>query len=232
MTATGGEPSMTEKQWLRSANPQAMLKFLGPQASDRKLRLFSCACCRRAWGFARAKRLKEILPLLEGFADGTKKDKDRARAEGLGAAVLGATKLDDPQQCLGGEIWRASRKELDRHECDLGELAAAAFGWAAGVTTGFAKAKKAERAQQAIVVREMFGNPFRPVTFSANWLTSTVLTLAQHIYESREFSAMPILADALQDAGCDNEELLNHLRDPKAAHVRGCWALDLVLGKK
>ena len=75
-------------------------------------------------------------------------------------------------------------------------------------------------------------NPFRPFTFSPAWRTDTVLTLAKHMYESREFSAMPILADALQDAGCDNEQILSHCRDANQVHVRGCWVVDLVLGKE
>jgi hypothetical protein len=58
------------------------------------------------------------------------------------------------------------------------------------------------------------------------------MALATGIYESRDFTPTPILADALQDAGCDCDDLLNHLRDPQATHVRGCWALDLVLGKE
>jgi hypothetical protein len=57
------------------------------------------------------------------------------------------------------------------------------------------------------------------------------MALAHQMYDGRDFSAMPILADALQDAGCDCEDILNHLRDPNATHVRGCWALDLILGK-
>ncbi|MCE9566335.1 MAG: hypothetical protein K8U57_30290 [Planctomycetes bacterium] len=80
--------------------------------------------------------------------------------------------------------------------------------------------------------REIFGNPFRPVTADPAWLTSDVVALATGIYSDRDFSAMPILADALQDAGCDSEDILNHLRDPNVTHVRGCWALDLVLGKE
>jgi hypothetical protein len=82
------------------------------------------------------------------------------------------------------------------------------------------------------IVREIFGNPFRPVHFDPAWRTDTALTIARQMYESREFGAASILADALQDAGCDADDLLNHLRDPHAAHVRGCWALDLVLGKE
>ena len=85
---------------------------------------------------------------------------------------------------------------------------------------------------EAIYIADIFGNPFRPLAFDAAWRTSDVMALAIGIYESRDFSAMPILADALQDAGCNSDEILNHLRDPHATHVRGCWALDLVLGRE
>lgn len=74
-------------------------------------------------------------------------------------------------------------------------------------------------------------NPFRPVAFDSAWRTSTAIALAQQMYESRDFSAMPILADALQDAGCDNADVLDHCRDQNATHVRGCWVVDALLGK-
>jgi len=90
---------------------------------------------------------------------------------------------------------------------------------------------KPGRLNLCAIVRDVSGNPFRPVTFSSEWRTSTVIALAKHIYESRDFSAMPILADALQDAGCDNDDVLNHCRDPQQVHVRGCWVVDGVLGK-
>jgi hypothetical protein len=79
-------------------------------------------------------------------------------------------------------------------------------------------------------VRDIF--PFRPVTLDSAWLTSTVLALAQQMYDSHDFSAMPILADAFMDSGCDNDEILNHCRDPKQVHVRGCWVVDAILGKE
>jgi hypothetical protein len=81
------------------------------------------------------------------------------------------------------------------------------------------------------LLRECVGNPFRPVTFSPSWRTDTAVSLARGMYESRDFSAMPILADALQDAGCENEDVLSHCRDEKQVHVRGCWVVDLVLNK-
>lgn len=81
------------------------------------------------------------------------------------------------------------------------------------------------------LVRCIFGNPFRPVTFAPEWRTSTVLALAQGIYDDRAFDRLPILADALQDAGCDSDDLLAHCRDERTPHARGCWAVDAVLGK-
>jgi hypothetical protein len=84
--------------------------------------------------------------------------------------------------------------------------------------------EKREHAIQAGILRDIFGNPFRPATLDSAWLTSTVVALAVQMYESRDFGAM-------QDAGCDDEEVLSHCRDPKQVHVRGCWVADLVLGK-
>jgi hypothetical protein len=80
------------------------------------------------------------------------------------------------------------------------------------------------------LMREIFGNPFRPVAFDPMWRTSDAVLLARGVYESRDFSAMPILADALQDAGCDDEVVLRHCQQG-GEHVRGCWVVDLVLGK-
>ena len=91
--------------------------------------------------------------------------------------------------------------------------------------------EKKEQATQADLLRHIFGNPFKPFTLNHFWLTSTVIALAQQMYESRDFSAMPILADALQDAGCDNNEILLHCHGP-GPHVRGCFLIDVLLGKE
>ncbi|WP_081471938.1 hypothetical protein [Gemmata obscuriglobus] len=87
-----------------------------------------------------------------------------------------------------------------------------------------------DEAELANLVRCVLGNPFRPAAFAPEWRTDTVRALAARMYESRDFSAMPILADALQDAGCDSDDILNHCRG-LGPHVRGCWVVDLVLGK-
>jgi hypothetical protein len=89
-----------------------------------------------------------------------------------------------------------------------------------------------EMAVQCQLLRDIFGNPFRPVAFDAVWRSDAAVSLARAMYDSRDFGNMPILADALEDAGCDSDDVLNHCRDPQQVHVRGCWVVDLVLGKE
>ena len=79
-------------------------------------------------------------------------------------------------------------------------------------------------------IRDIFGNPFRPVTLDSRWLSETVVALATGIYADRAFDRMPILADALEEAGCDHPDILAHCRGA-GSHVRGCWVVDLILGK-
>jgi len=97
--------------------------------------------------------------------------------------------------------------------------------------TAYHSRREVELATQCRLLRDIFGNPFRPVALGPAWLTSDVLALARGIYDEKAFDRMPILADALQDAGCTNEDVLAHCRDGLLPHVRGCWVLDLVLGK-
>jgi hypothetical protein len=93
-----------------------------------------------------------------------------------------------------------------------------------------------EKKHQSQLVRDLFGNPYRPAKVDAcpKWLTwreGTVRRVAQAIYDDRTFDQLPILADALEDGGCDNADILNHCRQP-GPHVRGCWVIDLLLGKE
>ena len=88
----------------------------------------------------------------------------------------------------------------------------------------------AESKAHCDIIRDIFGNPFRLVAFDPAWCTEHTLGLALRMYDDREFAAMPILADALEEAGCENADILTHCREP-GVHVRGCWVVDLVLGK-
>jgi hypothetical protein len=89
---------------------------------------------------------------------------------------------------------------------------------------------RSEWRTQADLIREIFGNPFRPITLGSAWRTSNVVALAEAIYQDRAFERMPILADALEDAGCDRQDVLQHCRSGES-HVLGCWVVDAVLGK-
>jgi hypothetical protein len=83
-----------------------------------------------------------------------------------------------------------------------------------------------------IPIRDIFGTlPFCPVAFDPRWHTSDAVALAQSIYDERAFERLPILADALMDAGCEDEQVISHCRS-EGPHVRGCWVVDLVLGKQ
>ncbi|AWM42519.1 hypothetical protein C1280_35020 [Gemmata obscuriglobus] len=89
----------------------------------------------------------------------------------------------------------------------------------------------AEQVAQAELVRDLFADRFWFVVPDPAWLTADVRALANHIYDGHAFEHMPILADALQDAGCESGRVLDHCRGP-APHARGCWVIDLVLGKE
>ena len=92
----------------------------------------------------------------------------------------------------------------------------------------------AERYQLPDLLRDVFGNPFRWTLLDPSWLAwndGTVHKIAQAIYDERAFDRLPILADALEDAGCDDADILRHCREP-GEHVRGCWVIDLLLGKE
>jgi hypothetical protein len=95
------------------------------------------------------------------------------------------------------------------------------------------KKRPPRRALQQLVplLRCIVGNPFRPVAFDPRWRSETAVALATGIYAERAFDRLPILADALEEAGCDHPDVLAHCRDPHQPHARGCWVVDLVLGK-
>lgn len=95
----------------------------------------------------------------------------------------------------------------------------------------FQQAKKAHERRLCGLIRDIFGNPYRPVAFDPKWRTEAATGIALKMYDEKMFAAMPILADALEEAGCDSEAILSHCREP-GTHVRGCWVVDSVLGKE
>ena len=134
--------------------------------------------------------------------------------------------------------WQAAERFADG-EIDLKELRKSWAGWPERPeewARTWAHRSDATVAYQPAadilaILRDVFANPFRPVAFDPSWRTSTAVALAQAMYDSRDFSAMPILADALQDAGCTSDDILDHCHGD-GPHVRGCWVVDLVLCKE
>ena len=210
---------MTEAEWLACGEPRAMLRFLRGRVSDRKFRLFGSACYLNLWSKVPVAELyRDVLRASEAYAERqiTKQEFKVVRKRGD----------YDKAPRVFGEAWEVAQSSAQ--DCS-GE----SFNW---TPVGDGRAYRSVRERPEVVsthctfVRDIFGNPFRPVTFAPSWRTDTAVSLAKQMYESREFGAMPILADALQDAGCDNLDILNHCRG-EGPHVRGCWVVDLVLGK-
>jgi len=231
---------MTEEEWLACTSPERMLRFLWATASDRKLRLFAVTCARRVNHLFPAEPgpCTSMLPgqrleIAEGFAEGggSIKELEASWDAGLNVRVIGAA----PAPWEAGHYAEAAAEETcGSHAPDAALWAMllaqdAVDPWAKADQSGkFPEGR--EHQPQVKLLRDIFGNPFRLISFLPDWRTDTALTLARQMYESRDFSAMPILADALQDAGCDNEDILNHCRG-SGPHVRGCWVVDLLLGK-
>lgn len=212
---------MTDAEWQAATSPDQLLAHLGGGRSKRKLRLLACACCRRMGAFIPAE-FREMLATAERYADRQVRKSElpshikrfRHVDRAAGAVVLVAHKhgsVESLRMAIAEARWVLAANGQGRH---------------------FGEPLAAEGAVQADLLRDVFGNPFRPVALSPAWLTSTVLALAQGTYEDRAFDRLPILADALMDAGCDNDNVLSHCRDDSQAHVRGCWVVDLLLGKE
>jgi len=216
---------MTEQEWLAFTDPQPMLEFLRDKATDRKLRLFACACCRRIC--QRDRLAHEALAMNETLAEEIVVG-SQAMAKALATAEA---LLESETGILAYEDWaywgaRATLAAVLDPVSAPGYAATAAGHDAPDGQIAHAKECKA----QAVLFRDIFGNPFRSIALNPTWLTSTVTMLAESIYQERAFERLPILADALEDAGCHNAEMLSHCRNG-GEHVRGCWCVDLVLGK-
>ena len=247
---------MTEQEWLDCADPRDMLKHLQVErrlaqsrGGRRKLRLFACASCRHIWKYLADERSRKAVEVAERLADGSagQAEVERARKE-AGAAVRatrsGFQTLSERKPMLhfrNLDATKAAEAALDRAAypaaCRACSACVAVAGYAVArgfSALGFEQGTKLEMAAQGALLRDLFGNPFRPVALDRTCLTwqgSTIPKLALAIYQERAFDRLPILADALEDAGCDNADILDHCRGP-APHARGCWVLDQLTEKQ
>lgn len=242
---------MTESAWATSTDPARMLESLRGKISDRKFRLFAVTCCRRIFHLLEDRRSRRALEVGEQHAEGLLNHEDWLainREASLSATDIGRAAED--ALINGSDNVQVSSVYAAAAAGHL--LGEPAFSRAESVATCTENAlaslpasrlsvhnfendiRLKERAMHCGLLREIFGNPFQPLVLDPSWLKwngGTVITLAQGIYEDRAFDRLPILADALMDAGCFDEEILNHCRS-QGPHVRGCWVVDLVLGKR
>jgi hypothetical protein len=240
---------MTEQEWRTGNNPTPMLEFVRHTASERKLRLFAVACCRRVWGSFPDEGSRRAVEVAEQYADGATHKKALAAARSTAADVANGMGL--PGSSVEGQrVWGAAQAARHaarptRKRPALGDdvRKAAEFSLMAEMVGRLSRSIPSEcLLPRCRLLRCIFGNPFRqpPPLPSAvlAWNDGTVRRLAGAIYEDRQMAAgtldparLAILADALLDAGSDDEDLIGHCRS-EGPHYRGCWALDCLLGKE
>jgi hypothetical protein len=247
---------MTEREWLACETAEPMLVYLGaspgggkalkreqrPRPDRRKLRLFACACVRPFFHLLSTPS-REAIEVAEQFADGIATEEDRARAEDSAWKV---PDLRGDGSSPGCWLAAAAHNAVGPSAREAGyyapsnitsaiNTATAPEEWGGEIPAWVPVGGDAPvHRGQAYLLRDVFGNPFRPIVVRESWRTPIVLALARAAYETRslpsgelDVARLHVLTDALEEAGCDNADVLRHLRGP-GPHVRGCWAVDLV----
>jgi hypothetical protein len=224
---------MTEAQWLACEDPSKVWVAVGEGTSERKLRLLGCACCRLVWRLMRSRRCQKAVELAEGYAD---EPVNPSALERAARSVWNLVNLNRSNEtnvrwaALYTSALGVMAGPADRAEAVLQSVLAA--------RGGFPVTQATRDPALCGLLRDILGNPFRPATVSQSYLTPTVAALAQAAYDERtlpsghiDLTRLAILSDALEEAGCSDSAILSHLRSA-GPHVRGCWALDLILGKQ
>jgi hypothetical protein len=205
---------VTEAEWLACTDLAPMVDFLRATAKgNRKFVLFEAGCCRRFWEQMTDPRSRRAVEVAERYADGRTTNKEVADA------ARGAE-----EAAFGTVDWRGTPEGIMAKAC----------AWQALKNTGETPFVTSWGLPgDCEILRDLFGNPFRPVALAPTWLAwngGALVKLAQAIYDERRFGDLPVLADALEEAGCMDADILGHCRSG-GEHVRGCWVVDLVLGE-
>lgn len=237
---------MTEAEWLKRGIPILHFEADRGWPSPRKQRLFAVACCLRIQHLIPEGRWRDCLSAAEQYADRRVRRTELIDARPSEGTIHthGATYANSLRRFSEGAVWWTCETKVRKYAGQVATNAACAVAYAAlppdepyvpPATSRhqrqWSDAEKAEVSAQIGLLYEICGNPWHPVEFAPEWITSAVMALASQMYESRDFSPMPILADALQDAGCDDADVLEHCRGA-GPHARGCWVVDLILGKE
>jgi hypothetical protein len=249
-----GKDVVTEEEWQNCETPRKLFEwwqYLKADFPPRKRRLLACACCRSIWHGLFSEDSRRAVEIAEQYADGLATRSKLAMAQARADAIairdgdgLGHLRPGTPEHRTVSMAWNAAWAAASAaYIQDRGGMEVCvtytspldnALNYASQFRDSESKDGKAEQQVQCCIFRDIFGNPFRPVAVESAWLgwnNSTVVKLAKAIHDERAFDRLPVLADALEDAGCTNADLLGHCRVPDR-HVLGCWALDLVLGKE
>jgi hypothetical protein len=231
---------MTEREWLQATDPAPMFRLVSDLATDRKLRLLACACCRHIWPLLKDEEARHAVGMAELYADGLIERDSLIRA--AKALLLPEWPGSGPKTFN----WRPVTKGIAADMTDP-----RTYVWLtaeAGVTeltSGLVAAKWMEDGARFVssqiqvgLLHELFGNPFCPISLDPSWLTPDAVALAQAAYENRSLPSgtldndrLAVLGDALEEAGCTAAALFNHLRGP-GTHYRGCWLVDALLAKE
>jgi hypothetical protein len=219
---------MSEEEWLACTNPLGMLAFLRGMFSDRKLRLFAVACCGIGWHLIADDRNRRAIEIAEGLADGaTYREQLPAVRASLTSVTVWCT--------IEESAWDAATRAALSGARDAARSAVRSKEWSGREERDAAwwQARAATKCTQADILRDIFGTPFRSIALaptSLAWHGGLIVSMARQMYDSRDFREIPVLADALEEAGCMDADILNHCRQP-GEHVRGCWVIDTLLGK-
>jgi hypothetical protein len=226
--------------------PDSLLLTLEGRRLPRQRRLFAVACCRRWLQDMPDAESRNAVEVAERYADGLA-DKEELQAAYKAAQAAAGRRFPISfvaKESKADQVWKVWALE------HAAQLACAASGMEeagreirkqisrdadGSFGPGIKRILDQETRAQCALIRDIFGNPFRPQpSVDSSWLSwndGVVGRLAQAIYDNRAFDRVPILADALEEAGCTDADILNHCRQP-GEHVRGCWVADLVLGKR
>jgi hypothetical protein len=239
---------MTEEEWLKSDTITDLISYLGElysqrRYSRRKACLFGVACCYAVGDLIEDERVLNAIQEIELKAESNHGLIDYSIEKEI-KDILDSPELDvfrDPRRFVVVAVrrmcWIDCVPVLNAvQDCAHARGVQAMLSIDDPVQQELTLHRVRNMAvskflrEQLPNLRDIFGNPFRPVEFAANWRTSNVTELARTVYHERAFDRMPILADALMDAGCEDEQIIGHCRSD-GPHVHGCWLLDLILGK-
>jgi hypothetical protein len=240
---------MTQEEWLDFCDNMPYTFTFPCEVSQRKARLFAVGCCRCIWHLLTKTCSRSTIENAERFADRMFEQADLSQSRGEHSnyrrSQLRSAIYHDALLCGYGlaeaerraDCWSAAWDAVDHLiHTDARDAARMCFGWVR-LALNKEMSVRSSRSKLRAMLDDVFGNLFRRVALDPHWLTSTVVDLARSIYQHDPrqaggyMSGLPILADALMDAGCDDEQILGHCLGP-GPHVRGCWILDLLLGKE